>query len=341
MENSSDPPAIFPTSFAQERMWLLDQLAPGNSSYTVPEAYRLTGPLDVTALEQSIREIVRRHEALRTTFVLENGQPVQVIAPAATVSLPCIDLQDFPASQRQVEALKRAVEEADRPFDLTCGPLLRCILFRLNQAEHVLFVVMHHIISDGWSMDVFFRELAALYSAFSTGTPSPLHELPIQYADFAVWQRDQLQGEILENQLAYWKQQLRGAAVVELPTDYARPIVQTYRGASETLVFSQELSHAIKTLGQQQNATLYMTLLAAFKVLLLRLTGQTDIPVGSPIAGRTQVEIEELIGFFVNTLVLRSDLSGNPTFLELLARVRKTALEAFAHQDLPFEKLLQ
>jgi len=332
----------FPLSFAQQRLWFLDQLEPGSPLYNIPSAVRLTGRLDVVALERSLSEIVRRHEVLRTTFAAENGRPVQVIAPELTMTLPVVDLRDLPDAEREAEARRLATEEARRPYDLTEGPLLRVTLLRLDGDEYVALLTMHHIASDGWSMGVLIGEIAALYDAFSTGKPSPLPELPIQYVDFAQWQRQWLQGEVLEAQLNYWKQQLDGdLAVLELPTDRPRPAFQTTQGASHTFVLPKHLSEALKALGRKEETTLFMTLLAAFQTLLHRYTGQDSISVGSPIANRNRAEIEGLIGFFVNTLVMRTDLSGEPSFRELLRRVRKVAVEAYAHQDLPFEVIVE
>ena len=232
-------------------------------------------------------------------------------------------------------------EAARRPFDLSRGPLVRTTLLRLRQEEHILLLNMHHIVSDGWSMAVLFRELADLYEAYTNGKPSPLAELPIQYVDYAVWQRNWLRGEVLETQLSYWKKQLENISTLNLPTDRPRPAVQTFHGARQSLVLSTDLTQALKATSRKEGASLFMTLLAAFQILLHRLTGQEDIAVGSPIAGRNRSEVEGLIGFFINTLVLRTDLSGNPTFTELLARVRRISLDAYAHQDVPFEKLLE
>jgi amino acid adenylation domain-containing protein/FkbM family methyltransferase len=330
-----------PLSFAQQRLWFLDQLEPNSSVYNVPSGLRLKGPLEVGALEQSLNEIVRRHEALRTTFSMGEGVPVQIIAPLMRLALPLVDLSDRSEGECQEETQRLIGEEAQRPFDLTRGPLLRATLLQLSEQDHILLLTLHHIVSDGWSMGVFFHELTALYNAFCNGQPSPLPELAVQYADFAVWQRNWLQGEALENQLSYWKQQLRDLPALELPTDYPRSTVQTHRGGCRTMVLSKTLSDSLQRLSQRERVTLFMTLLAAFKTLLHRFTGQDDIVVGSPIAGRNRTEIEGLIGFFVNTLVLRTDLSGNPSFQELLGRVRQMALGAYAHQNLPFEKLVE
>ncbi|MDQ3942480.1 MAG: condensation domain-containing protein, partial [Actinomycetota bacterium] len=330
-----------PLSFAQERLWFLDQLEPGNPVYNRPAAVRLTGPLDVRALERGLSEIVRRHEILRTTFPAEAGRPVQRIAPPRPLSLTVTDLGGLPESEREAQARRLAREETRRPFELARGPLLRASLLRLGDEEHVLLLTMHHIASDGWSDAVFFRELAALYEAFSTGEPSPLAELPIQYVDYTVWQRQWLAGEVLDEQLGYWKRQLADVSALQLPTDRPRPAVQTHRGARQELMLPGPLTEALKDLSRREGATLFMVLLAAFQALLARYSGQEDIAVGTPIAGRNRAETEGLIGFFVNTLVLRTDLSGDPTFRELLGRVRETTLEAYAHQDLPFEKLVE
>ena len=349
-----------PLSFAQQRLWFLDQLVPNNAFYNTPAAVRLTGSLNLAALEKTFNEIVRRHEALRTTFVTLEGQPVQAIAPAAplgseapsfTLSLPLIDLRELPEAEREAEARRLTTQEAQRPFDLSKGSLLRVTLLWLDEEEYILLLILHHIVSDGWSMGVLIREIAILYAAISSEKPdarklataslTPLPPLPIQYADFAHWQREWLQGEVLETQLAYWRQQLDGISILNLLSDRPRPAVQTYRGATKLLQLPQSLSLALESLSQQEGATLFMTLLAAFQTLLYRYTQQEDIAVGSPIANRNRSEIEGLIGFFVNSLVLRTDLSGNPTFRELLSRVKEVALGAYAHQDLPFEKLVE
>jgi amino acid adenylation domain-containing protein len=331
-----------PLSFAQQRLWFLDQLVPDAAIYNIPLAYRVTGELNVGALEQSLVEIVRRHEALRTTFAAVDGQPIQVIAPKIELTLPVVDLGEIAETKRAKEVQRLVTQEAQQPFDLTTGPLLRLQLLRLDDTEHVLLLTMHHIVSDGWSLGVLMRELAVLYEGFSNGKPTSLPELPIHYADFALWQREWFSGDVLESQLAYWKQQLGGELpVLELPTDRPRPPVQTYRGARQSFELSKDLREALKALSRQEGVTLFMTLLAAFKVLLYRYTGQENVIVGSPIANRNRAEIEGLIGFFVNTLVLRSDLSRNPSFRELLGRVREVALGAYAHQDMPFERLVE
>ncbi len=331
-----------PLSFAQERLWFFDQMEPYSSVYNMRLTLRLTGDINMTALERSLHEILRRHEVLRTTFVTENGQPVQVVAPPGVLALPLTDLSEAPEEQREAGVIQLASEEASRPFDLAEGPLMRATLFRLNPQKHVLLLTVHHIVSDGWSMGILSQELSALYEAFSKGRPSPLAELPIQYADFAVWQRQWLQGEKLEKQLSYWKKQLGGdLPILELPTDYSRPAVQTHRGGHCSLQLSRELNSSLNALSQREGVTLFMTMLAAFTILLHRLSSQDDIIVGTPIAGRNCIETEGLIGVFLNTIVMRTDLSGNPLFCDVLGRIRKAALDAYVHQDLPFEKLVE
>ncbi|HLL45317.1 MAG TPA: condensation domain-containing protein, partial [Longimicrobiaceae bacterium] len=330
-----------PLSFAQERLWFLDRLDPGSTTYNIPMAWRLGGALDEAALERSLGEIVRRHEALRTTFEEVDGSPVQVLVPFGGFALPVEDLSELTEADREAAVGRRTGEEARRAFDLSAGPLFRVALLRLGAEEHVLLLSMHHIVSDGWSIGVLFRELSALYAVYREGRESPLAELAVQYADYAVWQREQLEGEVLERQLAYWRERLADApGLLELPTDHPRPAVQTYRGATVPAELSRELLERLQRLGRSEGATLYMTLLSAFQVLLGRYAGSEDVVVGSPIAGRTRGEVEELIGFFVNTLVLRTDLGGDPSFREVLGRVREATLGAYEHQEVPFEKLV-
>lgn len=333
--------SAIPLSYAQQRLWFLEQLGLSRHAYHLLKVVRLRGTLHATALAQSLQDIARRHAILRTTFVTVQGRPLQVIAPALDLSLSVVELRELPepGQEAQVQALARA--EVQRPFDLARGPLLRATLVRLAEAEHVLLLTMHHIVSDGWSHGVFWRELAILYEACVTGQPAALPELAVQYADFAQWQQQWLQGEVLETPLTYWRQQLAGVSTLQLPTDRPRPAVQTFRGARYVLAFSPALTTALKALSQRHGVTLFMLLLAAFQTLLHRYTGQDDIAIGTLIANRQQVETEGLIGFFVNTLVLRTDFSGQPRFRELLERVRAVALEAYMHQDLPFEKLLE
>jgi len=331
-----------PLSFSQESQWFLDQLNPNSYLYHINKAFRLRGSLNLRALEQTFDTIIARHEALRTTFVAVDGRPVQVINEPRAIDIPVIDLSDWPEAGRESEAQRRLDAEAKRPFDLARGPLVRATLLRLGEEEHLLLLSLHHIISDGWSNGLLLQEMITLYAGFAAGQASPLPELPIQYADYAVWQREWLQGKMLGQLFAYWKRKLAGApAVLELPTDRPRPAVESFRGARQTILLPKSLSEALKGLSRHEGATLFMTLLAAFNALLARYCGQEDILVGSPIAGRTRVEAERLIGFFVNTLVLRTDLAGDPTFRELLMRVREMALGAYSHQDLPFEKLVE
>ncbi|HEX6747843.1 MAG TPA: amino acid adenylation domain-containing protein [Longimicrobium sp.] len=330
-----------PLSFAQERLWFLDRMEPGNAFYNLPNAVRMRGALDEAALERALGEIVRRHEALRTTFAEADGSPVQVIAPFGGFALPVEDLSALGEADREAAAARRVQEEAARPFDLSAGPLFRAALLRLGDEDHLLLVSMHHIVGDGWSLGVLLRELSALYAAYREGRESPLSELPVQYADYAVWQREQLAGGVLDRQLAYWRERLAGAPeLLELPTDHPRPAVQTYRGATVPVELSPELLERLQALARSEGATLYMTLLGAFQVLLSKYSGSDDIVVGSSIAGRTRKEVEALIGLFVNTLVLRTDLLGDPSFRETLRRVREVTLGAYAHQELPFEKLV-
>ena len=287
-----------PLSFAQERLWFLVQLEPTSTLYNIPAAFRLNGPLEIAALEQSLNELVRRHEALRTTFRSLDGIPRQVVAPVLTLELPVVDISHHPENDREHEARRLVAQQNKQAFDLTLGPLIRTTLLRLHRDEHILLVNMHHIVSDGWSMGILFRELSVLYNAFSNGDPSPLDPLPLHYADYAVWQREWLAGEILEKQLSYWRKQLENLSPLQLPTDRPRPAVQTYRGARQSLVLSKDLSERLSGLSRKQGVTLFMTLLAACQTLLHRYTAQDDIAVGSPIAGRNRPEIEPLIGCF-------------------------------------------
>jgi amino acid adenylation domain-containing protein len=332
---------FLPVSFAQQRLWFLDQLVPGSSFYNEHTSVRLKFPVNVALLERSLAEIVNRHESLRTTFIVVDGQPVQVIAPTGTVPLSAIDLRHLPREEREPDAIRLASAEACKPFDLRIGPLIRTTLLQLDDCDYLFLLTMHHIVSDGWSLGVFGRELEALYSAFELGQPSPLKPLPIQYGDFAVWQRRRLQGRTLDEHVSYWKQQLANVQALQLTTDYPRPPIPSFHGAVHTAVYSPALLAALRRLGQEEGATLFMVLLAGFQLLLSRYTDQDDIVVGVPIANRNRVELEGLIGFFVNTLAMRTRLTGNPTVRELLARVRVMALDAYAHQDLPFEKLVE
>lgn len=340
--DKADHNGALPLSYPQQRLWFIHQLDPSNVSYNIPMSMRLQGSLDIPALERTLTEVVRRHESLRTTFGVEDGEPVQVIHPPANFELELRDLSDLSEAEREYETQRLVSDEARQPFDLTNGPLLRASLIRLASDEHVLLATMHHIISDGWSLNVLVREVAALYEAYTNGAASPLPDLEVQYADFAAWQRGWLEGEALENQLSYWREQLSGApALLELPTDRPRPAVQSHRGATRTTIVPAEVTQTIKDISRREGVTLFMTLLAAWQILLSRYSGQSDIVVGSPVANRNRIETEALIGFFVNTLVLRSDLAGDPAFSELLKRVRSVTVGAYAHQDVPFEKLVE
>ncbi len=331
-----------PLSFAQHRLWFLDQYEPQSGVYNIPVAVRLQGALDVNALRRALEAVVARHEVLHTTLVAPDGVPVQVISAPSPFDLPVIDIETYPEAERDAAMRLLVNQEADGPFDFERDLMLRARLFRFGDTDHVLLLVLHHIAADGWSLGILARELSVLYGTYATGQPHPLPDLPIQYADYAVWQRQQLTGPALEAGLAYWRDRLAGApALLELPTDRPRPAAQTFEGATETVTLPSPLLEQLKAQSRREGVTLFMTLLAAFKTLLYRYAGQEDIVVGTAIAGRTRTETEGLIGFFVNTLVLRTDLTGAPTFRELLRRVREVALGAYAHQDLPFETLVE
>ncbi len=338
--------ASFPLSFSQERMWFLNQLDPGSAAYNLPQAVRLRGRLALSVLDRCFTELVRRHEALRTAFVLVEGKPAQVIQPPAPIRLEVVDLRHLPPLVREAESRRRAEEETARPFDLARAPLLRASLLRLvgdeaGEAEHVLLLTVHHICSDGWSLGVLVQELATLYRAFVAGEASPLPELPVQYVDFSTWQRDALSGDTLEAEAAYWRGKLAGSPPLLLPVDRRRATVHGFQVGVGSLLLPLELAERLKGLSRRHSASLYMTLLAVWKTLLARATGEEDLLLGAPIANRNRTEIEGLIGFFLNTLLLRTDATGDPAFQELLGRVRETCLGAFAHQDLPLEQVLQ
>ncbi len=328
-------------SYAQQRLWFLQELEPDSAAYNIPRAFRIHGALDIKALEQTLSEIVRRHEILRTTFRVVNGQPVQVVGEAQPLFLPVFELAHMSSEERETEARRMAAEEGRKPFNLSDGPLMRTTLLRLDEQEFVALFTMHHIVFDAWSIGVLIEEIRALYNAFVQGQASPLKDLELQYVDFANWQRETLTGETLDTHLGYWREQLGDISNLELPTDKPRPPIQTYNGATHAVLLPVDLSSKLKALSRREGVTLYMTLLAAFKTLLHRYTGQDDISIGTPIANRNRSEIENLIGFFINTLVLRTDLSGDPTFRNLLGRVRETALSAYTHQDMPFEYLVE
>ncbi len=331
-----------PLSFAQQRLWVLTQLEPDGASYNIPIALRLSGTLDIEALESSLNELVRRHEVLRTTVSQSDGQPVQVVSPPSTMTIPVIPLEHVSGSEQDAVLLRLAKAEAQRPFELAYGPLLRVTLLKLDTEEHVLLLTMHHIVSDAWSSHILVQEMTESYSAQIQGRSASLPELPVQYADFSVWQRQWLSGARMDRQLEYWKEQLAGALEpLNLPMDHPRPRVQTSHGASRTLALSNELSSAMTELSRREGVTVFMALLAGFYVLLFKYTGRPNLVVGSPIANRTRSEIEGLIGFFVNTLALRTDLSGSQTVHELLSLVRQVCLGAYTHQDVPFEKLVE
>jgi amino acid adenylation domain-containing protein len=334
----SDDDYRFPASYAQRRLWFLDQLAPGSAAYNIAATLRMRGMLQVAALRRALEELTARHESLRTTFAAPDGDPVQVVAGLVPAALVLVDREDLPEG----EWARWAAAEAAAPFDLARGPLLRARLLRLDEREHILLLTVHHIVSDEWSMGVLLGELGALYSAFAQGLPSPLAELPVQYADYAEWQRGWLAGAELEGQVAYWRQVLAGAPEeLGLPTDRPRPREQSYRGAVHRFVLPETVGSGLGRLARAAGATPFMVLLAGFQVLLSRYSGQEDLVVGTPIAGRTRSELEGLIGFFVNTLALRADLAGDPSFRVLLGRVREAMLGAYAHQDLPFERLVE
>src|SRR5262245_7275310 len=325
----------FPLSFAQQRLWFLEQLTPGEATYHIPAAVRLQGRLDPAALEWALAEIMRRHEVLRTRVATVDGQPVQAVAASAPVPLTSGETDEAGLA---AELAQRATER----FDLATGPLWRAHLLRVGPEDHVLLVVLHHLIGDGWSMGVLIRELGALYRARVQGaTASPLPPLAVQYADYAVWQRGWLSGSVLEEQLAYWRTQLAGVPVLALPTDHPRPAAVTNRGGRTAFAIPADVVARARALSRREGATLFMPLVAAWQGVVQRWTGQDDIAVGTPIANRSRPELEALIGMFVNTLVLRQDVSGNPTFRALLQRVRTTTLEAYAHQDVPFERLVE
>lgn len=333
---------VFPTSFAQRRLWFLHQFDPSSPVYNIPVALRVTSPLNIDVLKSTLQEIVRRHDSLRTSFTSVDGEPFQVVAPSQPIELKIIDLRSSPQTEREAEAQRLASIDAQLPFSLSQGPLLRATLLVLGASDYVLLLTMHHIISDAWSMRVLYRELSMIYGAYVLGRPAPLPDLSIQYPDFANWQSQLLQGPGLAKHLDYWKTQLAGIPeLLDLPTDRLRPGVQTHHGGVHALPLESQLYEQIRALAQREGMTQFMILLAAFKAILYRYTGETDVVVGTPIAGRTRPELENLIGFFVNTLVLRTDLSGDPTFRELLGRVREVTLAAYAHQDMPFEKLVE
>ena len=331
----------FPLSFAQQWLWFLDQLDPASPAYNISSIFRLQGDLIIPVLQQSLDELVKRQEILRTSFEVVEGEPYQRVSAMVDVPLKLVDLTQQPQTERQQRALRAAADEARTPFDLSSGPLIRLTLFKLDVAEHLLVITIHHIISDGWSIRLLIREIAQFYQAFSAGCRPSLSAISIHYADFAYWQRQWLRGSALDEQLGFWKQKLSGLPrLLQLPTDKPRLAVVSMEGASVPLKIDQTLSDAVRRLSLTEGVTVFMTLLAAFQTLLCRYTGQADLVIGTSVAGRNRREIEAVIGFFVNMLPLRADLSGNPTTRELLKRVREVTIEVHAHQDLPFEKLV-
>ncbi|MCK5056387.1 MAG: non-ribosomal peptide synthetase, partial [Candidatus Aminicenantes bacterium] len=344
------PPALqpfprqerMPLSFSQQRLWFLDQWEPGNPGLNIPGALSITGPLDVSILEKSLRLVVHRHESLRTTFGSGDGKPFQTIKPTVPVLLPLVDIAALTPNDREIHLRKLLTEQVHLRFDLNSGPLFHFLLIKRGKNEYIFLFIFHHIISDGWSIGLFTEELTTLYRAFSGNKLSPLPELPVQYIDFALWQRDWLTGEVVERQLSYWKEQLgENLPDLEFPTDFPRPAKQSGCGECHSIRLSQTLSERLTTLANKEQCTLFMVLLTGFYILLSRYSGQEDIVVGSPVAGRNWREVEGIFGFFLNSLALRTDLSGDPGFIELMDRVKTVTLGAYSHQDIPFEKLLE
>src|SRR5262245_18055754 len=328
-------------SFAQQRLWFLDQLSPGHPFYNVQVSVRHRGQLDAAALERALDLVAERHQVLRTAFRLIDGEPMQVVRARQPIPLAVVDLRHLPAAARETEAVRLGIEERQRPYDLSEGPPGRIKVIRLADRDHVILLGLHHIVADGWSMGVLARELGALYEALAGGREARLAPLPVQYADFAVWQREWLSGQRLAEQVAYWREALAGLPALELPLDRPRPAVQAHRGAGFGFEVPAAVAEGLGRVAREEGATPFMALLAGFGAVLGRWCGQEDVVVGAPIAGRNRAELEGLIGFFVNTLVLRVDLSGDPSFRELVGRVRQVALGAYAHADLPFEKLVE
>jgi hypothetical protein len=337
----ADRKTELPLAFAQQRLWFLHQLDPLSPAYHIPAAIQLCGPLDLAALERSLAELIRRHEGLRTVFPMRDGRAVQQILPAGPWRLEVIDLSEYEAAEREREVQRRATAEAAELFDLSTGPLLRVKVLRLNESEHVLLMTMHHIVSDAWSLGVLVQEMGQLYERFLAHEESHLAELPVQYADYAVWQRQWLSGEVLDEQLGYWRRQLADALpAAPLITDHPRFGITTHNGAVESVIIPADLTRKLRALSAREAVTLFMTLLAGLKILLYRYTANEDIIIGSPIANRNRKETEALIGFFANLLIYRTSFAGAPTFRQLLGRIREQALAAYAHQDVPFEKLV-
>lgn len=334
------PETRVPISSSQQRFWIVDQLKPNSNVFNTSAAIRMQGRLKLDALQQALSEIVGRHESLRATFTLVDGQPVQSFDEAWTLKLPRTSLHDVKEKDREGTGRRLVQQEASRPFDLVRGPLFRVRLFSLTKTEHVFLFTVHHIVADGWSVGLLIRELAVFYEAFASGRPSPLPEPQIQFGDFAVWERGYLNDELIERQLEYWKRQLGGQLPqLALPTDRERTSLTSDNGATYRFRISSSSLHVCRELCRRENTTLYTFLLAAYAALLYRYTGQADVVIGSPTANRPHPDTEDLVGCFINTLLMRIDLSGNPTFAELLARVRETTLDAFANQDVPFDRV--
>ena len=330
-----------PLSFAQQRLWFLQQLEPNNAAYNIPQSVRLRGVLNIPVLKRALSEVVRRHEILRTVFEDIDGRPVQIVSPPHPVGFPVVDLRDLKEDALREQVARHRRREVETQFDLAVGPLWRAKLLRVADEEHIALFTMHHAISDGWSLSILVEELGQLYEAFAAGRPSPLEELPVQYADYAIWQREWLQGEVLQAQVDYWRGQLTDApAALQLPTDRPPQPNETTPGATHDFTIAPDVSARLMEICRSEEATLFMLMLAAFGLLLSRYSGQENVLIGTVIAGRHRLELERLIGFFVNTLVMRVDVNGNPEFRELLRRVRQTTLAAYAHQDVPFEKLV-
>src|SRR3979490_229453 len=332
----------FPASFAQQRLWFLDQLEPGTAAYNLARAFRIPGPLDPNSLSLAIEAVMRRHESLRTVFDSVDGDTRQIVLSDVNVNVPIIDLTGTPEHTREAEALRIASEEGKKSFDLTKGPLFRAVLLHLGPDQYLLALVMHHIITDGWSITVLFREITSCYHSITNGQESNLPQLPLPYAEYAQWQREYMTGEVLAKQVGYWKSKLAGAqTILDLPTDHPRPTFHSWHGATEELILDSDLLTELKRFAQNEGGTLFMVALAAFQALLRRYTMQDSILVGTPIAGRNELEIENLVGLFVNTLIFRADFTDALSFRDLVRQARAFALEAFAHQDVPFEKLVE
>ena len=334
--------SVFPASFAQQRLWFLDQLDPGTAAYNLPRAFRILGPLNVDHLARAFQIVIERHAALRTVFDSVEGEGRQIVLSEAEVEIPVVDLSEFPQSEREDEALRIAAEEGRKPFDLKEGPLIRPVLVRLEPERHFLVLTMHHIIADGWSIALLFREVTSTYAAITKGEAPELPELPLQYTEYAQWQREYMSGEVLAGEIDFWKGKLAGAQpLLELPLDHPRPATASWKGATEQLDVPAATLAKLKALAQTESSTLFMVAMAAFQSLLWRYTNQESILIGTPIAGRNDVDLENMIGLFVNTLIFRGDFSANLTFRDVIRQVRSFALEAYAHQDVPFEKLVE